>query len=269
MKVWEGWIRGLDTDGLWKLGENLWSKFFQMAQVIYEPLCDIARGGAPMTLGGKRIILPDFNIHDPQFSVYLDSKAKKSAVKFRIANNELRHGIDKKSYLAYVDISETTRKHCWLGIFEAFTDVDHQDWSGSVLLQSMSALGEPFDGVGTLKGKMVYWPRQRFVNVGSVTPAQVVVLAMPDQLRDSRNARRKVISNKLNVREEVGSWQVFVGPSPKIQHDNDSKLLVQRYKDIWLTECLMKEKQIFDPLVANIQQTLRDGESSQIQPRIC
>ncbi len=166
------WIRNATEQQFGDFGEKLWSGIFATAELSYIPLHKINDGGAPMQKGQDRLILPDFDVSSPTFSVYVDSKAKRHPITYRVAN-ELRHGVSKRAWQHYEAISAQHRKHCCIALFEAFHDINNADWSGALLLQTLVRLGKPFDGFKTM-ADTVFWPRHRFATIGSVTPEQAI-----------------------------------------------------------------------------------------------
>lgn len=166
------WMRETPGEQLGAFGERLWSAIATGAELHYIPLSKIDDRGAPMQRGEKPLILPDMEVNSPRFSVYIDSKAKRHPVYYRNAR-EWRHGIDRRNWNHYAAISEFNRKHCCLGIFEAFQTEAKLDWSGALLLQSLTKLGSPIQGFSN-QDHMVYWPRAKFTAVGTLTPIRAV-----------------------------------------------------------------------------------------------
>jgi hypothetical protein len=162
-------LRVMDPEGLGRFAERLWSNVFLSAGLNYIPLHRIQAGGAPLQRGGSGpIILPDFEVSTNRFTVFVDSKAKRHPVYFR-QGKEWRHGVNARHWDHYAAISEQHRQHCCLALFEAFQDEHNRVWSGALLVQGLQKLGEPFHGFST-QADMVYWPRRRFEQIGSITP---------------------------------------------------------------------------------------------------
>ncbi len=167
------WFRNKDEGDFGAFGEALWSGIFVGTDLSYIPLHKISCGGAPMLEGKDKLILPDFQtMGGAKIDVYCDSKAKRHAVVYRNAGYEQRHGIDKRNWEHYEKFSADRSRHCALAIFEAFADEANGEWSGALLMQTLVKLGNPFQQYGKVTGKggMVYWPRARFANIGTITP---------------------------------------------------------------------------------------------------
>lgn len=156
--------------GAW--GEKFWERVFLDSGLNYVPLCRIDDGGAPRQKGGSEIILPDYEVASSRFTVYVDSKAKRHPV-FYQHGKEWRHGIEKRHYENYLVFSSWRRRSCCIAVFECFADECNEQWSGTLLLQTLAKLGTPFNGISTMAGTL-FFPRNRFVTVGEVSPAQII-----------------------------------------------------------------------------------------------
>lgn len=143
-----------------RIGEKLWKATFKKNDMPYISLSNIREGGAPLMRGPNPQILTDFELSTHRANVLFDSKAKFRSVYYR-NESETRHGIDFTNYKHYQSISEYQRKKCCLGIIEYFHE-DGQMWSGSILAQTLVALGTPDRGFNSQE-HMVYWPRDRFL----------------------------------------------------------------------------------------------------------
>lgn len=167
-------FRNATEDWLGKFGEALWKRVFEASGIGYIPLCDIENGRAPAAINPtSRVVVPDFDAYTDEWSAYIDSKAKKQSVLWRM-NRQVRHGIDRRSYDHYVRIGAMQKKLAGLGIVECF---DHNwEWSGSLLIESLSELGEPIPGDYTQK-HMCYWRRKDFRRLDSFTPGELIAIA--------------------------------------------------------------------------------------------
>lgn len=184
-------LKTCDEKRLGMFGESLWSAVFHSAGLRYIQLCRIQEGGAPMQRSQNgNGILPDFEVSSCRFTLYADSKAKRSPVSFRKAGGELRHGIEKRHLDHYRAVSGMNRKHCAIAVVECFNvcpgcrgdrGVDCVlcrssylgSWSGSLLLQTIDRLGVPCSGFGTMSNT-VFFPRQKFEEVGCVSALDAI-----------------------------------------------------------------------------------------------
>lgn len=170
----ENEILGMNEERLGKLGEDLWSVGFMAWGLHYTPLHKIQCGGAPLQLGERAMVLPDFDLQGFQFRVFADVKTKKNVVRFRLAN-ELRHGILRRHYEAYETVSMRARQHCCIALLECFGEKEQNIWSGSLLLQGLDKLGRPSIGIGgTRLSDTCLFPRSRFEIIGQLDPSQVM-----------------------------------------------------------------------------------------------
>jgi hypothetical protein len=161
----------LSRDGLGRLGEEIWPAVIKAAGLRYIPLARIETGSAPKLDGASKTVLPDFDVYGFKRAVWLESKAKTRCVLFRLATEE-RHGIDRAKLEQYLRCRSETRKRCGLAILELFK-ADGKAWSGTLLIESLANLGMPIAGFGNQE-HMVYWPRKRFVDLDTWSPAEVV-----------------------------------------------------------------------------------------------
>ena len=169
-------LRTVGEHYLGKFGEAVWKTVFRSSGIGYVPLCNIEAGGAPMMYGmNGNVVLPDFAINGDQFRACLDSKCKTGPVLWR-RERQLRHGIDRKNYLAYQKYGYIERKNVGLGIVEFFEEFHSTDWSGRIWVESFKNLGEPIPGEYDQK-HMVYWPQKRFVNLDTFTAIELIDIA--------------------------------------------------------------------------------------------
>lgn len=164
-------LRTMAPRELGKFGEHLWENIFQAAGLYYISLYKHTEKGAPMQGGPEKTILPDWEVSSHRFAFYGDAKGKRHPIEYRNAR-ELRHGIESRSFTHYQAISERARKHCFLAVFECFKDVKNEEWSGSLLLQTLVALGEPAPGFSWMRNT-VFWPRDSFKELAVLTPVEV------------------------------------------------------------------------------------------------
>lgn len=152
-------------------GEQLWSNVFRASGVNYIPLSKINVGGAPMLVGaGSRgTVLPDFDCTSGEWAAYVDSKCKSQSVRYRKLDQE-RHGIDRPNWLAYRRVGAQFRKSAALAICELHDD--EMRWSGSLLIETLDHLGEPFDGESN-QAHMVYWRRKAFTFLNNFTASEL------------------------------------------------------------------------------------------------
>jgi hypothetical protein len=169
---------------LGNFGEAVWARILAASGLGYIPLCNIETGRAPVIEGRNPIVLPDFEVVDAAFNVYLESKAKTTSVLWRRQNQE-RHGIDRKSWVAYVKAAAVSGKPCGLGIIELFREqqAHQQTWSGSVLIETLRNLGPPIVGEPEYDQRhMVYWPRKLFCDLDSWDASELLAIAKGDLL---------------------------------------------------------------------------------------
>jgi len=166
--------RDMSEETLGRFGEAIWSKVFLDADFQFIPLCRIETGRAPSIEGHTRIVLPDFEVLCKTHSVLFDSKAKRQSVLFR-KTNQIRHGIDGRLWQEYQRASRAAHKRAGLGIVELWAE-DGETWSGSLLVECLSTLGQPILGFNS-QTHMVYWPRKLFVDLDSHSPSQLRRLA--------------------------------------------------------------------------------------------
>lgn len=150
---------------LGRFGEAFCANIFRASNFHYVPLYKIDNGGAPMMEGQRRIILPDFDVMTNGLTAYLDAKAKRQSIIYRNKKSE-RHGIDRRCWLSYGHAAKASGKPCGIAIIELFRDDHPLRWSGSLLIESLANLGQPFDGISNQE-HMVYWPRKRFCDLQS------------------------------------------------------------------------------------------------------
>jgi hypothetical protein len=157
---------------LGRFGEAFWSKVFIASKIQYIPLCKIENGGAPMMEGEERMILPDFDLVG---IAYVDSKVKSQSVIWRKTGQE-RHGIDKPNWEHYKRVAAAGRKNAGIALIELYRDTVPREWSGSLLVETLAALGEPIQGMSH-QSHMLYWPRKRFVDLDSLSASELLAIA--------------------------------------------------------------------------------------------
>lgn len=166
LKVIRAHVEHGDSAALQRIGESIWSNIFLGANVDYIPLCELpATNGKGPRMRGCDTVLPDFDATGMRRRFYLDAKCKGHYAVYSNAGNQKRHGIDAKYWEAYTAIAAKNRQRALLGIVELFAEHGAYRWSGSILVQSLYALGEPYrqHGVQTSQFKdMVFWPVERF-----------------------------------------------------------------------------------------------------------
>lgn len=132
------------------------------------PLKDISNGGAPVILsGGVSTVLPDMDTSLGGVAMFIDSKCKSQSVVWR-KTGQVRHGIDRRNYQAYLKAAEIFKKRCGIAVVELFQQCGVL-WSGSLLIERLDDLGAPFEGDSN-QSHMVYWPRKSFRDIDSVSP---------------------------------------------------------------------------------------------------
>jgi len=167
-------IWNMGAERLGQFGEAIWARIFKASNVNYIPLHQMIGDGAPMAQGQDKMILPDFDVAGEKWCAYVDSKAKTRSILFRRMKQE-RHGIDRRNWQQYQLIASKYKKTCGLGIVEGFTEVRSQ-WSGSLLLETLSNLGQPALGMND-QGHMVYWPRKLFVELDRWSALELLAIA--------------------------------------------------------------------------------------------
>lgn len=172
---WVLWRFRNRHEDLGKFGERLWSRIMCDCGLMYVPLKDLPaiNGKGPRMRGaGSDVILPDFDVTSGRRRAYMDSKCKTGPVLYEKAN-EWRQGIDRKDLVDYESMSAINRQKCFIALVEIFTDEKNPgEWSGTLLMQTLGELGSPIRGVST-QSHMVYWPRRKFVQVGTMEPKQI------------------------------------------------------------------------------------------------
>jgi len=168
-------IRDSSENWLGDFGEAIWSHVFCDSGIPYIALAKIFDGGAPVIKRNQHnVILPDFEIMLDGQTAFVDSKAKRRSVIFRLKKQE-RHGIDRRNWEHYCNASELAGKACGIAIVECFReDVCH--WSGSLLIETLRNLSTPEDGFSTER-HMVYWPRKRFVDLSYFSACELLDIA--------------------------------------------------------------------------------------------
>jgi hypothetical protein len=168
-------IRGAHPQWLGDFGEAIWSNIFAASGIPYVSLAKICDGGAPMIKRrNNSIVLPDFEIMESGKAAFVDSKAKKRSVVYRLKNEE-RHGIDRRNWNHYCNASELSGRPCGIAIVECFSDC-LDNWSGRLLIETLANLSTPFDGISSEK-HMIYWPAKRFKHLNSLTAVELIDLA--------------------------------------------------------------------------------------------
>lgn len=164
----------LSDDRKGKFGEAICENVMKSSRVYYIPLCRIADGGAPVAVAGDdKKILPDFDIVGGVVSAYLDAKCKSQSIRYR-KTGQVRHGINKNNYESYKSMGVLQNKQCGLFIVELLDS--ERNWSGTLLCESFLSLGEPKAGFNEPQPK-VYWPRDRFSNLGSFAAEELLGIA--------------------------------------------------------------------------------------------
>lgn len=166
-------FRTVDEHWLGGFGEKLWANVFRQSGFSFIPLHKIERPGAPMIEGREAIVLPDFELLGRNWTAYIDSKAKRRSVVFRLAN-ETRHGIDADKWEHYQRTGALSRRNVGLAVVELFSETLDR-WSGSLLVEAFVNLGKPIRGFSD-QAHMVYWPRKRFCDIDSLSPLELVGL---------------------------------------------------------------------------------------------
>lgn len=164
----------MDEAALGRFGEALWSRIFAASGIQYIPLARIETGGAPMAEGKERIILPDFDCAYQGNAAFVDSKAKRQSIIYRLKQQE-RHGINRNAYQAYVKAGVTWRKNTGLALVELYRD--GMAWSGTLFAETFRNLGEPYSEHAERPPK-VYWRRKQFVDLDSLSAAELIQVAM-------------------------------------------------------------------------------------------
>jgi hypothetical protein len=184
--TWVYWRFRNGHENLGAFGESVWANAITQSGLFYIQLSTLpALNRRGPRLQGNDAILPDFHVSGRR-NAYIDSKCKTKPIRFRKAN-ELRHGIDKKDRENYEAISGINRQKCLIGVLELFCE-NETDWSGALLLQSLSKLGKPIAGFSN-QAHMCYWPRAAFEQVGRLHPQELWQLARGEfQLSDSTKA---------------------------------------------------------------------------------
>lgn len=165
---WVLWRFRNRHEPLGPFGESLWANIIDSCGLYYVQLSTLpALNHKGPRLQGSDAILPDFDVSG-RMNAFVDSKAKSQPVEFRLAH-ELRHGIDRKCYESYSAVAGIQRRKCALAIVEIFKQ-NGNAWSGALLIQTLHALGGSVNGFSDQE-HMCYWPRKRFVEIGSIDPA--------------------------------------------------------------------------------------------------
>ena len=202
-------FRSFDPAKLGRFGETLWAKVFESSGFSFIPLHRIETGESPALEGARRVTLPDFDIAGEGLTAFVDSKAKKTSALFRNAD-EVRHGIDRQSWAAYVDAAITMRKNCGLAIVELFGPSADQ-WSGGLLAESFLNLGTPIQGFST-QAHMVYWPRKRFVDLDTWSATELLAIVRGQKRVSYRRELTAIFGPSLGCRhtwdcdDPQGTW---------------------------------------------------------------
>jgi len=161
----EAWVLSkIESYGKSELGnfsEHVWQNVLLRSSFNIIPLCRIDDGGAPR-LRSEILdnILPDFDVISGRRNAYLDSKCKTNLVCYRIANNELRHGINLSHWQEYERIEGQHLKKCCIGVLQLY-GLTKAHWTGRLLANSLFRLGQPIRGHSN-QSHMIYWPVRKF-----------------------------------------------------------------------------------------------------------
>lgn len=172
-------LRSASKEALGGLGEAIWANVLRESGWMYIALAQIENGGAPCGFDSRgRTVLPDFDAKSKGDSVYLDAKVKSQSIRYRLKNNQERHGINESAYRAYRRMEIEAGQRCCLGIVELWQQEENGGlaWSGSLLIETLANLGEP-RCENPERPPKVYWPRKRFCDLDSFTPREVFALA--------------------------------------------------------------------------------------------
>lgn len=203
---WVYWRFKNGHENIGAFGEQLWSRIINGCGFFYIKLADmpaVNRKGPRLT--GSDAILPDFQVSGRR-QCFIDSKCKTGPVLFGKAN-ELRHGIDLKCWESYQAISGITRQRCALAICELFDRDQNGEWSGTLMLQTLGALGRPSFGFST-QSHIVYWPRSRFHIIAQSQPLGLWAMAH-GRVEVDAETRREVESVLANKAEPALQSRMF------------------------------------------------------------
>lgn len=154
-----------DTDWLGRFGEQVWQNILENSGWHYMPLARIEVGGAPM-MGHAReqTILPDIDGSFDGKNIFVEAKAKTQSIFYGKIGKE-RHGIDERHYQSYRRIEAIKRQHCAIAIVELYQEPRRfapLEWSGSLLIEKLDALGPASPGDYPESPPKVYWNRKQF-----------------------------------------------------------------------------------------------------------
>ena len=164
-------ILNRDEIGKGNFGEKVIANILLASGVRYIPLAKLDNGGAPMIEAKEgKIVLPDFDCAGEDWIAFIEAKFKTQVVRWRM-QNQLRHGIDRKNYRAYVQASELFQKRCMVVLIECY-DEDGQKWTGRLLAETLRDLGPPVDGMSN-QSHMVYWKAKAFRDLDYFIPSEL------------------------------------------------------------------------------------------------
>lgn len=172
-------------EALGGLGEAIWANVLRASGWLYIPLAQIENGGAPCGIDANGYtVLPDFDAKNQGDSIYLDAKVKTQSIRYRLARNQERHGINQSAYLSYRRMEDAAGQRCCLGIVELQQQEESGGlaWSGSLLMETLANLGQP-RCENPERPPKVYWPRKRFVDLDSFSPRELFQLATGELTR--------------------------------------------------------------------------------------
>lgn len=166
------------SEWLGKFGEAIWKNVIHNSGWYYISLAKIAEGGAPLARGENgNLILPDYDACREGRSILIEAKAKKQSIVYRI-KRQVRHGINQENYQHYLEFSRQQGKRCCIGLVELYDErLDGSlVWSGSLLFETLSNLGDP-RSEHLEQPRKVYWQRKQFVDLDSFSPRELLELA--------------------------------------------------------------------------------------------
>lgn len=164
-------LKAASVEALGEFGETIWKRVMRASGWHYISLAEIAEGGAPLAHGTSgEIILPDLDAFCEGRNAYVEAKAKSRSVFYRNKKQE-RHGINERNYLHYRRISEMQKKRCAIAIVELWREaLPWNYWSGSLLIETLTSLGDAQPGEYPETPRKVYWQRKNFRHLDSFEP---------------------------------------------------------------------------------------------------
>lgn len=195
--------RSKDTDWLGRFGEQVWQNILENSGWHYIPLARIEVGGAPM-MGNARepTILPDIDGNYDGRNIFVEAKAKTQSIFYGKIGKE-RHGIDERHYRNYRRIEAIRRQHCAIAIVELYQEPKRfapLEWSGSLLIEKLDALGQAEPSDYPENPPKVYWNRKQFRELDyGLSPLALLKIAS----RRSRPSYRDRLENILWPQKQV------------------------------------------------------------------